>query len=225
MADEKLAVRPGVYFCETGGRLVFLDLAKDRYFCVTADAEAAFRKLAAGSPLRALDRRMIDQLVEDELLARSSGHANELCPGQLPAPARGTLRDHSAAPTIGMMAHAALRLEQARLLVRCRSLDRLVKQFAERKRRVLREPGNAHEVAAQLGAAFDRTKFLVAPLDQCLPRAIALAHALIDKKVRPQLVIGVKLRPFAAHSWIQLGHMLVTDEVDHVRTFTPIVAI
>jgi hypothetical protein len=225
MADEQLAVRSGVYFCETGCRLVFLDLARDRYFCLTAKAEAAFRELAAGSALGALDRRIIDQLLEEGLLIGSTGCMNQLDCAQSPAPATGTLRDHSSAGAIGVTAHAALRLAQARLLLRCRSLDRIVKHIAQRKRRLSRTAEDAHAVAGEIGAAFERTSFLLAPLDQCLPRAIALAHALIDRKVRPQLVIGVKLRPFAAHCWVQHGQMLVTDDVDHVRTFTPIVAV
>ena len=33
---------------------------------------------------------------------------------------------------------------------------------------------------------------------------------------------GVKLRPFQAHCWVQVGDAIVTDRLDVVRNFTPI---
>jgi hypothetical protein len=38
-------------------------------------------------------------------------------------------------------------------------------------------------------------------------------------------VIGVKLRPFAAHSWVQSGPWLVNDRIDMIRAYTPIMAV
>ena len=38
-------------------------------------------------------------------------------------------------------------------------------------------------------------------------------------------VIGVSLHPFAAHSWVQWGTVLVNDQLDAVRHFTPILVL
>lgn len=40
---------PGIGYCEVGGELVFLDLARDRYFALRGDDRAAFERLRSGA--------------------------------------------------------------------------------------------------------------------------------------------------------------------------------
>ena len=43
-----LQLRDTLHWCESGGRVVFLDVEADRYFCLSAPASEAFLRLAAG---------------------------------------------------------------------------------------------------------------------------------------------------------------------------------
>jgi hypothetical protein len=40
-----------------------------------------------------------------------------------------------------------------------------------------------------------------------------------------RLVLGVKLRPFGAHCWVEHEHMVVSDQLEMIHPFTPILSI
>src|SRR3546814_2406559 len=40
---------------------------------------------------------------------------------------------------------------------------------------------------------------IMAAFDRCLPRSIALSRAMLSTGLAPDLILGVKLRPFEAH--------------------------
>ena len=52
-------------------------------------------------------------------------------------------------------------------------------------------------------------------------RGIAIRRVLAGKGCDARLVIGVTL-PFAAHCWVQLGSAVLTDPLDVVLPYTPI---
>jgi hypothetical protein len=88
------------------------------------------------------------------------------------------------------------------------------------------------------GAAFDINKarllttihFALQPAfyaskDTCLRNSLTLLEFLAKYDVYPKCIFGVKMKPFAAHAWVQQGAVVFTDPVEHVRTFTPIMAV
>jgi hypothetical protein len=76
-----------------------------------------------------------------------------------------------------------------------------------------------------VAVAFERTARIVRSHDQCLSRSLALARRLAALGLPADLVIGVRLRPFAAHCWVHAGEWLVNDRIDTVRTYTPILSV
>jgi hypothetical protein len=78
-------------------------------------------------------------------------------------------------------------------------------------------------VKAVAGAHARVDRFLGAS-DRCLPRAVALRLDLARRGIRSQMLIGVRGAPFAAHAWVQHGELLINDECELVRIFSPIVA-
>ncbi|MBV1686399.1 lasso peptide biosynthesis B2 protein [Novosphingobium sp. G106] len=56
----------------------------------------------------------------------------------------------------------------------------------------------------------------------CLPASLALSRALGQAGTNYALVVGVKLNPFAAHCWVQAGDMVLNDDLETIRAFTPI---
>lgn len=213
----------GIFYCEASARLVFLDLRRDRYLCLTEDGERCFRRLIAGTPLVS-DEPELAQLAEDGLLARSSESVSPLPCVPPMAPTR-SLVDSNGRPAARRVAHAAWRLALSRATFGLQPLHLSLEHLAARKKRVVDETEDAEAAAAEVAHAFERTGLWLAPLDQCLPRSLAIAHALIDLNVRANLVIGVKLRPFAAHCWVQRGETLINDAIDHARTLTPIMVV
>jgi hypothetical protein len=73
--------------------------------------------------------------------------------------------------------------------------------------------------------AFERARIVRSAADRCLPRSIALALCLARRACRPHVVIGVKLAPFAAHCWVQAGDVVLSDELEEVLRYTPILVV
>lgn len=73
--------------------------------------------------------------------------------------------------------------------------------------------------------AFERAKLLRTAADRCLPRSIALALCLARRGLRANVVLGVKLAPFAAHCWVQGNDEVLNDEVEEVLRYTPILVL
>jgi len=61
--------------------------------------------------------------------------------------------------------------------------------------------------------------------DACLRDSFTVVEFLARYGVFPTWVFGVRMNPFAAHSWVQEGSIVINDDVDHVNTFTPILTI
>jgi hypothetical protein len=77
----------------------------------------------------------------------------------------------------------------------------------------------------RIAAAFASTLLSFRKAGQCLPRALA-AYALCKRiGVTPTLVFGVRLEPFAAHCWLQLGPDIIVGDLEQVRMFVPILAV
>jgi hypothetical protein len=84
-------------------------------------------------------------------------------------------------------------------------------------------PGLARPaVVARLHHAFRASARILSPRDQCLATSFSLAAWLIERGIRPHLILGIKLNPFQAHCWVEVEGTVIGDEPEHVQPFTPI---
>jgi hypothetical protein len=60
---------------------------------------------------------------------------------------------------------------------------------------------------------------------RCLFQALALARFLQYYRVPALWIIGVRVRPWAAHSWVQQGDLILDGTPESVREYTPILAV
>lgn len=80
--------------------------------------------------------------------------------------------------------------------------------------------------AIELVCAFRRLRpYAFEARDRCLFHALALLRFLSWHGHHPAWVIGVRARPWAAHSWLQLGTRVLDCAPEHVCSFTPIFAV
>jgi hypothetical protein len=218
------ALRDGISFCETGGRFIFLDIVKDRYTSLAGEAECSFRRLALGEPLSCSDHAVLSGLVASGLLDPAPGGARPLPCATPPKPERSLVdEDYPVGPAV--LVHALWRLTRSAMALKLRPLWATVARLERRKARLESDVKASDSFLAEVAAGFKRTALIAAPLDQCLPRSVAAAHALLDRNIRADLVIGVRLQPFGAHCWVQHGSTLVNEAVDQVRNFTPILVV
>jgi Transglutaminase-like superfamily len=74
-------------------------------------------------------------------------------------------------------------------------------------------------------SSFAHSQLIRTAADRCLPRSIALALCLAARGVRAHVVIGVKLRPFGAHCWVQADGQTLNESVAEVHRYEPILVI
>ncbi len=117
-----IGLRAGVSFCEASGHLVFLDIEADRYFGLSGEAEAAFRRCAQALRLD-YSPSDLDGLLGSGLLIES-GEAAPLQPCPPPPIPRASLIDRPLpSPKPFRLAAAVAGLMRARLELRLRLRD------------------------------------------------------------------------------------------------------
>lgn len=209
---------PGVGYCETGGELVFLDLARDRYFAMRGDDRAAFDRLRSGA---FNDSDAMTGLVKTGLLVRSDG-SRGLDPASVTVPARDlSAADDSFSLTGGVS--AALALAWARRAMRPARIAATISELSKAKCRVGGEA--AEEKATHLAARYAASRWIVPISPRCLVDALALDRILLRRGLAATLVFGVRTSPFAAHSWLQIPETILTGTAAEARNFTPILVV
>jgi hypothetical protein len=219
----KFELAAGVSFCACAGRFVFLDRNSGRYFALGEDANSGFARWIAGEPLDSQTEAMLAAMARQGLLNPSeAGQLPEPCRSP-PVASRSVVGDHGRVSP-GAVAWAMMRIAASRLALRRQPLAQVLERLASRKSKLgLGEP--TEEDLIEVAGAFTRGRLLASPLDQCLPGSIAVVHALLDRTCRSDLVIGVQLRPFAAHCWVQSGNVVINETLDQVRNFTPVLVL
>jgi hypothetical protein len=61
--------------------------------------------------------------------------------------------------------------------------------------------------------------------DRCLHDSLTLIHFLATQRHFPRWVIGVRVHPFGAHSWVQSGSVVLNDLPERVRRYRPILVV
>jgi transglutaminase superfamily protein len=110
------------------------------------------------------------------------------------------------------------------LLLRFRRFENIVQRLERRKRcRAVRAD---LERARAVVAKFLRLRpLLFSTNEACLRDSLALLEFLAAYGVAAAWMIGVRTRPFVAHSWVQQGSVVFNDTPEHVRRYKPILAV
>ncbi|HEX5185022.1 MAG TPA: lasso peptide biosynthesis B2 protein [Allosphingosinicella sp.] len=217
MAHLRLPDHLGV--CEVEGRVIMLDLRRDRYFELDPISASAMRRWRDG------DADLEDGAGLTRLVARGTlvpaaqweppRWTRAKVPGQsLLRPATGPSR--SALP---ILPEVAAGLWRVRRRLRRKGLEAAVAHVRGHRR---------EEPTADLNpdlARFRAARLLAPVAPNCLVDSLALLAFLARRGHRADLVFGVKLDPFAAHCWLQSDEAVLTDGADSVATFTPILVV
>ena len=225
--DTQYSLADHVYACRFSQTTVLLDLKRNRYFGVDTSALDAVQALTR----RVSGRTQIAAWLASGLLQPHLHAQRPFAPQSidLRAPLMSIedfngdssgLRPRDVARFIGSCMSVRHALRSQTLYQIARGLQ------AERKRRAVTVRDTPME---QLSAAVHRFRqlrpFAFAAHDQCLFHALALTHLLTAQRLSATWVIGVRLHPWGAHSWVQQGSLLLDATPEAVREFTPIIAV
>ncbi|MBM0108670.1 lasso peptide biosynthesis B2 protein [Steroidobacter sp. S1-65] len=245
MHTEKAYWLPAhVRACSTATGTVLLDLRRNRYFGVGRKETAVLRSLAGNwqnfataAPAFAADAeplpledavRIADKLVDAGLLSNSAPEPAVFTPAQVDLDSLLTSVGHEVERTASIRWRHLVEFMRAcswaRRSVRSRTLYVVAEEIGQQKN-AAGAPFDA-ERAIELVGIFRRLRpHTFAARDQCLFHALALVRFLASHSVYPTWVIGVRTKPWAAHSWVQQGTLLLDANPEQVCEYTPILAI
>lgn len=200
--------RSGLAWCVIDDTAVFLDLAKDRYFRLPDPENTRFiAEEAAGITDR-----------PHQPPAFPLPHGWTPAARRCPAIDEGPFRLADVARSIWVQRRVERRLA-------ARSLEEVLRDLRDSvSSRSFTASIGSHRVRADI-RAFQQARLLRTAADRCLSRSIALALCLARHHCRANVILGVKLAPFAAHCWAQHGDVVLNDELEEVRRYQPILVL
>lgn len=216
-------LREGLSFCEVGGRHLFIDIFRARYFCLSEELEADFRQLRTAeiAGVTASSRRLTDAGI-----LTCGGTPTTLAGIDTPEAVGSSILDAIDRDlSLLHLPEMAMRLIAASFLLKRQRLASCLHRLSKVKHARRRGLTSDRREMAKAVTALERLRLIATAEDRCLPRSIALAHHLFARGCDCQFVIGVKLGPFAAHSWVQAGAEALNDRPENIRDFKPIFVI
>ncbi|WP_342251634.1 lasso peptide biosynthesis B2 protein [Sphingomonas sp. OTU376] len=210
-----LANPEGVHFCFVGDRAIFLDLLRDRYTATSPETAAALTRALRGNSILGVDEGHLEPLLNEGLLAITEDPARALAETrQVPAE-----REWGGLPPASLwltMRHLAAQLQVFRDMKRiglARTID-VRSAFCPALNRTFSP--------VRTVSAYRASNLIYSADQRCLLKSIALFGLLKRSGQMPALVLGVRDAPFAAHAWVELGDAVVSDLVEVISRYTPI---
>jgi len=214
-----LVLRPGLSWCLCADQVVFLDLALDRYFCLPEALGDDFRRWASSE---ALDRAEQEALVAAGLL--EPGEGEPVAATNYETARRDLVIERKGVANPGDILAAVAGQLRARCWLRHRPIIDIAASLAQHRAPCQGEPKDETRLH-KIARAFLISAALVRAADQCLPRAIAAYRLCLQHGIVASLIFGVRLHPFAAHSWVQVGDAVVVGDLEQVRLYAPILVL
>lgn len=216
-------LRESLRYCVVGDSTVFLDLESGRYAALPDPFASSFGRWASGDNLTPSDLRTLDRLAEQGFLVVATTVVAVRSSAAAIAAPEAALDTNGCKPTISsLLAALAARLRWSSR-VRRWTIDRLIRQIGEGQCEMVAEVSPMSlATLKRLVRSFEIVDALFGSHDQCLARSLALTAACRRHGIASNLVIGVRPAPFAAHSWVQQGQIVLNEKPDRALLFTPI---
>lgn len=229
------ALAPHIRICRTHCDTVGLDLLRNRYFGLGAketslmahlgvlahDEAAHFSDVQRSTLTDALLRAGV--LIRADVLDRSTTCDSSVT---MDSPAASAGYEHN--DTVPIRAHHILNLLRAwvwaRFVLSRRTLYAISLHLSQARLNTHAPADDARMIA--LVSAFRQLRpFVYCARERCLLHALTLMRFLEHYDVHPRWFIGVRTRPWAAHSWVQTGVMVLDGRPDDVCDYTPILMV
>ncbi|QJU58444.1 lasso peptide biosynthesis B2 protein [Sphingomonas sp. AP4-R1] len=219
-------LREGLHHCLAGRRVIFLDLAQDRYLALPPASAIAFQRLVSRGG-EAFDgaRDALSPLVERGDLIETESSDPSIFPASIAIPKTDDRRDGLSLLSFPTFVAALYWELRASLALRNQALSAVIRHTESIRSRKPPNAATAKRQLSEIAAAFDYTAYLLGRANRCLPRSLAMYSLCRKRGVAAELVIGVRSDPFAAHAWIQNDAMVLTDTAEQVGLYTPILVL
>lgn len=232
-----------VYLCVVPTAAVLMDLRNDQYFAISAADSASLARVVQGwpdSPSATPCSEYIDathvaalaeQLTAKQLLTK---HRHE---GKSATPHSLSLLDVTVGAGQDLEQRRAVRFADvvrflaasiyALCVLRFGQLDRIVARAQYRgEQRADRNDSTRTTTLLELVTTFRRIRvFMFGARDNCLLHALTLRTFLSFYGISPTWVFGIKMNPWAAHTWVQHDNLVLDGSPEEIRHYAPILVI
>lgn len=230
-----------VYACRVPGGTVFLDLCRNRYVGVGETETQVLRRHVANwqdaGPVLEHDSpdeaaaRILDALVESALLQPEPERIRLFSPiSSGLQKARRDLDAFQASPRSIRVLDSWRFLRSclwAHCVLRTSSLYDTVRAIEDFRQAggSISSPADPAQIHRCVRIFRRLRPYVFAAHGRCLFQALALARFLQYYRTPAVWVIGVRIRPWAAHSWVQQGDLILDGTPESVHGYTPILAV
>lgn len=248
MTAPQYQLSDDVYFCVSDMRIVFLDLRRNKYFCLSRHNSVVANRLLAqvtkpdpkpdteltyGNTLTVSRddddgmNALARALFEGGLLTQGQHRISKNVANPVTAPLDSILKQpqpHWTVRTLPIASffHAAV---VASWKLRWYSLQQTVESVRNRQNGRTPVQQSRHHELYRLVAAFHHLRPYYGRKYLCLYDSLALLEFLARHRLFPQWVFGVTAEPFSAHCWVQDKSCVLNDSVECVRGYTPIMVV
>lgn len=209
--------------CRFDGHFIFLDTRADRYFRLSSAMERAFALYVDSN-----DDAGIGALIERNILTPVLTTARHSFAVQVAKPTRSAMEtSHAGSTSLATLLDVSAIACSVQWQLATHKLNQvLAKLSTYRKHRTSPPPvamPDAH-VQRLLCAArsFNRARVYVPIKPRCLPDAVAMVKFLAKRGLHANVIFGITSDPFAAHAWVQVADLVLSDSVGNVTAHTPI---
>jgi hypothetical protein len=216
-----------VHACLANDHVVFLDEDADLYLAAAPDLTPVLRRLVDGTGTDEDEAMAMAVLSPPGLLIDTGLSADRLKFAFRSPPTTSSAEDPAPLRASPALFHALLFRGWWALKVRTSRPSRYFPYLRRLKSKFV--PGSSLrptlDLAIREAEPMLATRWLLPTHDLCLPWSMAMTSFLSWKGIPADLVIGVKSKPFGAHAWVQYQDTVLSDALDHVTPYTPILAI
>lgn len=218
-------LRHGLAFCLIGDTVIFLDATAGRYFGASQQTQISFSRLISDSG-RLPDEgdRNLSALISRGYLVESP------LPVEFDIPPVQDLADNIGTRTfpstpISLVALVVLWQLLIKVRLQTSSLDRLLDALSRRRLNQAPAKFDKRLHALRVSAAFRKAAIFLGATDRCLVQSLAMFAVLKRHGVPCRFAIGVRTRPFKAHSWVEFDTLVLNDDIENVLRFNPILVV
>lgn len=210
---------------------MFLDLQKDKYLCLSDKYSDVIRDLIEDEkPKSPANHAVIDVLLQTGLIEKQHSGRKASRRLLLSAPNASLLDSNAGLSCTVRPSHVWAFFRSATLAsasLRWRTIEQTVHYVTRhRPRHPIAGTSSADIiVVAELKAVFQQLRPFYPRAYLCLFDSLSLLLFLATFDIFPRWVFGVRLKPFCAHCWLQLGDWVVDDRLDNVRPYSPIMCV
>ena len=209
-------------YCIANDRVILLDVVSERYACLPDEIDAAFRHLATGGKGTAPVLAALAPLIEQGVLWEHCGGRGLPAVERLITPDRSVFESLPDQPRSHLHLTLAARVAES-LLVRARPLEATLRAIEKRRPAPSRNLDDPAVLAAL--NTYLKTRHWLGNQDRCLTWSVGLVRYLQSIGFAAQFVLGVRISPWSAHAWVQHEATVLSDSLDRVLPYTPILAV